>query len=132
MRITFARGGGFAAPLRPKVSGTINLGDNGSEVSSNSTYHRALAPEEVEQIRAGADPSELTRAERQVAANTSGAGDLDHYVITVTTKDGQTHEISLNMSGAPNEMKNVSPATSKFLTWVRNEVRKIQAHNRAQ
>src|SRR5262245_43206652 len=38
MRITFARGGGFAAPLRPKVSGTINLGDNGSEVSSNSTY----------------------------------------------------------------------------------------------
>src|SRR5262249_8717557 len=77
MRITFARGGGFAAPLRPKVSGIINLGDNGSEVSSNSTYRRTLAPEEVEQIRAGADPSELTRAERQVAANTSGAGDLD-------------------------------------------------------
>lgn len=134
MQITFQRGGGIGATLRPKVKGIIRLKDDASEVTSDSdsTYHRTLAPDEVDHIRAGADPTELTRAKQQVAANTAKSGDLDFYTISVTTKDGKTHTVDLNMSGTSAEMKNVSPAASKFLDWVRNEIRQIQAHGRGK
>jgi phosphohistidine phosphatase SixA len=133
VQITFVRSGGFAFPARKSVQGTIDLHDDHAEVSSDTAYHRVLSPDEAEQLRAGADPAELSKAAGQIAARTRGAADLDHYQIAVTTKDGKTHDISLNTSGASNELQDLPPAAAKFLRWVQQEAQKIQEHgDRAQ
>jgi broad specificity phosphatase PhoE len=133
VQITFVRSGGFAFPARNSVKGTIDLHDDQAEVSSEGAYHRVLTPDEAQQLRAGADPAELSKAAGQIAARTRGAADLDQYQITVTTKDGKTHDISLNTSGASNELQDVSPAAAKLVRWVQQEAQRIQEHrNRAQ
>jgi len=133
VQITFVRSGGFAFPARKAVTGTIDLHNDQGEVSSEAAYHRVLAPDEAEQLRAGADPAELSKAAGQIAARTRGAADLDHYQIAVTTKDGKTHDISLNTSGASNELQDLPPAAAKFLRWVQQEAQRIQQHrDRAQ
>ncbi len=133
VQITFTRSGGFAFPARKSVKGTIDLHDDRAEVSSDATYHRVLAPDEAEELRAGADPAELSKAAGQIAARTRGAADLDHYQIAITTKDGKTHDVSLNTSGASNELQDVSPAVAKLLRWVQQEAQRIQQYrNRAK
>ena len=127
MQITFARSGGFPGALR-NVKGTINLEHDAADISSGAAYHRVLSPDETEQLRAGADPSELFQAASQIAARTAGAADLDHYHITVKTKDGETHAVDLNTSGASNELQGVSPAVVKLLRWVQEESQRILAH----
>ena len=124
MEISFVRSGGFAGRIR-KVSGTIKLQDHGASVSSDSSaYHRALAPDEADQIRAGADPSTLLQAAKQLTTR-PGAADLDHYHITVKTKDGKSHDVDLNTSGSSKEMEGVSPAVVKLLRWLQEEAQKI-------
>src|SRR5262249_26704814 len=83
MKISFARSGGFPGALR-NVKGTINLENEQAEVSSDAAYHRTLTPDEAEQLRAGADPSELSQAVNQIASRTRRAADLEHYHISVT------------------------------------------------
>lgn len=131
VQITFVRSGGYAFPARKPVTGTIDLHDGQAEVSSDAAYHRVLAPDEAEQLRAGADPAELSKAAGQIASRTRGAADLDHYQITVTTKDGKTQDFSLNTSGASNELQDVSPAVAKLLRWMQQEAQKIQEHRNA-
>jgi hypothetical protein len=128
VQITFVRSGGFAFPARKPVKGMIDLHDDRGEVSSEAGYHRVLASDETEQLRDGADPAELSKAAGQIAARTRGAADLDHYQIAVTTKDGKVHDISLNTSGASNELQDVSPAVAKLLRWVQQEAQRIQEH----
>ena len=130
MQITFARSGGFPGAIR-NVKGTINLENDVADVRSGAAYHRVLAADEAEQLRAGADPSELSHAARQIATRTAGAADLDHYHITVKTKDGKTHDVDLNTSGASNELEGVSPAVVKLLRWLQEESQRILAHRAA-
>jgi hypothetical protein len=130
MRIDFVRSGGFGFPLRGAIRGTINLnnGDAGY-VSSDATYKRTLSADEVQQLRAGADPSELEKAATQIARNRSrGAADLDHYQITITTQDGKHHDVDLNTSLSSNELRGVSPAVVRLLRWIQEEVQRITAH----
>ena len=128
VQITFVRSGGFAGAARQPVRGTIELKDDQADVSAEGGYHRSLAPEETAQLRAGAaDPSALDKAKHQIGARTRGAGDLDNYLITVKTKDGKTHNVSLNTSGSSTELQDVSPAVAQLLRWLRDETKKIQA-----
>jgi hypothetical protein len=130
MQISFVRSGGFSGALRD-VRATIHLDTDPFYVSSDPAYHRVLAPHEAEQLRAGADLSELSHAAKQIALRTSRAADLDHYRLTVKTADGKTCDIDLNTSGASNELQGVSPAVVKLLGWLREESKKIVAHRRA-
>jgi hypothetical protein len=130
MQIDFVRSGGFGFPLRRAIKGTIKLKSDGAEVSSDATYHRTLSPDEAEQLRAGADPIELDKAATQIARNQrAGTADLDHYRITITTKDGKSHDVDLNTSLASNELRGVSPAVAKLLRWIQDEAQKIGTHS---
>jgi hypothetical protein len=130
MRIDFVRSGGFGFPLRRATRGTINLNNgDGGYVSSDATYKRTLSADEVQQLRAGADPSELEKAATQIARNRSrGAADLDHYQITITTQDGKHHDVEFNTSLSSNDLRGVSPAVVKLLRWIQEEAKKITAH----
>lgn len=128
VQITFVRSGGSAFPARRSVKATVDLHDDCAEVSSEAAYHRVLAADEAQQLRAGADPAELLKAAGQIAAQTRGAADMDQYQIAVRTEDGKTHDVTLSTSGASNELKGVSPAVAKLLRWVQNEAQRIQEH----
>jgi hypothetical protein len=130
MRIDFVRSGGFGFPLRKAIRGTITLNNgNGAYISSDVTYKRTLSTDEVQQLRAGADPSELDKAATQIARNRSrGAADLDHYQITITTQDGRHHDVDFNTSLSSNELRGVSPPVIKLLRWIQEEAKKITAH----
>jgi hypothetical protein len=85
MRIDFVRSGGFGFPLRKAVRGTITLNNgHGEYVSSDVTYKRAVSTDEVQQLRAGADPSELDKAATQIASNSILANNFtsDHYELS--------------------------------------------------
>jgi len=130
MQFTFSRSGGFAGAIR-NVQGTVSFKNDGAEVTSETSYHRALANDEIEQLRAGADPAQLTKAAAQIAARTKGSADLDRYHITVQTEDGKSHNVDLSTSGASNELQGVAPATLAFIRWMSDESKKIQAHRAA-
>lgn len=127
MQISFVRSGGFPGALR-NVKATINLKDDAPEVSSDAAYRRDLAADEAEQLRTGADPADLAKAARTIAARTSRSADLDHYHITVTTKDGKTHDVDFNTSGSSKELQDIPPAVVKLLRWLQEESQKILAH----
>jgi hypothetical protein len=127
MQIDFVKSGGFGFPLRKAIKATIKLKSDGAEVSSDAAYHRTLPLDEAEHLRVGADPLELDKAATQIARNQrAGAADLDHYHITITTKDGKSHDVTLNTSLASNELDGVSPAVVKFLRWIQDEAKKIR------
>jgi len=129
MQISFVRSGGLFYSARKAVKGTIHLKDDAAEVSSDAAYHRSLAPTEAEELRAGADPIELDKAAKQIASQRKGgAADLDDYQITITTQDGKSHQVHLNMSPDPKELQGVSPATANLLRWIQREADKIKAH----
>ena len=130
MQISFVRSGGFAGALRT-VRGTVNLKNDQPEITADAAYHRALAPDETQQLRAGADPAELCRAVEQIQKRTARSADLDHYHITVEAENGQKCDVDLNTSGSSNELEGVPPAVASFIRWVREESRKIQAHRAA-
>lgn len=127
MQITFVKSGGFPGALR-NVTATIELKEDQAEVTSDGGYRRVLTPDEAGRLRTGADPAELSRAARQIAARTAKSADLDHYQITVKTKDGKTTRVSLNTSLASNEVQGVSPAVVSFLRWLQEESQAILAH----
>ena len=58
MQIKFARSGGLAGMPGLSVEGTVDLGDQGAKVTSDSAkYQRELVPQEVEQLQSAADPT---------------------------------------------------------------------------
>ena len=137
MQISFARSGGLFYSARKAIKGTIRLQDGAADVSSDAAYHRAtyrraLAPGEAEELRTGADPVELEKASQQIASERKpGAADLDDYQITVTTQDGKSHQVHINLSPDPKELQGVSPATANLLRWIQHEADKIKAHGLA-
>lgn len=129
MQISFVRSGGFGYPLRKAIEGIINLKNDVAEVSSGAAYRRTLAPQEAEQLRTSVDPVELDKASKQIANNRKGgAADLDDYHITITTKDGQSHDVHLSMSPDSHELQGVSPAVANLLRWIQHEAQKIKTH----
>ncbi len=129
MQISFVRSGGLFYSARNAIKGTIDLKDDGADVSSDAAYHRALTPGEAEELRGGADPAELEKASQQIASQRpAGAADLDDYQITVTGKDGKSHEVHLNLSPDPKELQGVAPATANLLRWIQREADKMKAH----
>ena len=129
MQISFVRSGGLFYSARKAVKGTVHLKDEGAEVSSDTTYHRSLAPTEADELRSGADPAELDKASKQIAnQRKGGAADMDDYQITITTQDGKSHQVHLNLSPDPKELQGISPATADFLRWIQREADKIKAH----
>jgi hypothetical protein len=131
MEISFVKSGGFPGALRT-VRATVKLDVDPPYVSSDPAYHRVLTPHEVEQLRAGANPSELSHAASQIALRTRRAADLDHYHISIKTEDGRTYDTDLNTSGASNELQDVSPAVVQLLGWLREESQRILAHRLTQ
>jgi hypothetical protein len=130
MQISFVKSGGFAFFPKKTVKGTVTLKDDAAEVTSDAAYHRTLGRDETEALRTGADPSELQKAIAQITGNQkAGAADMDHYHITVTTKDGKSHDLDLNTSLSSNELRGVSPGVVKLLRWIQDEAQKIKAHN---
>ena len=127
MQITFARSGGFPGALR-NVKGTIQLENGQGVLTSDGSYRRDLTPAETSQIRAGADPEELAKAARKIAARTARSADLDHFEINVTTKDGKSRRISLNSSLSSNELQGVPPEVISFLRWLQEAAQAILTH----
>jgi hypothetical protein len=130
MKIDFVKSGGFAGALR-NVQGTIQLTDEGAEVTAPGGYHRELAPEESKDIRAAtANPAVLTQAAEAIQSRGRGAADMDQYQITVTTDDGKTHAVDLNTAGGP-ELQAASPGASNLIRWIRQESKNILSHRTA-
>ena len=129
MEISFVKSGGISPITR--VQGTIRLNDGTAAVTGDASYHRQLARDEVNFIQAGADPALLSQAATAIANKPRrGMGDVEHYLITIKTADGATHQVSLNSSGGDTE--GISPEAAKFLSWVRHESQSILTHKMQQ
>lgn len=129
MEISFVKSGGISPITR--VQGTIRLNDGAAEVTGDASYHRQLARDEINFIQAGADPTLLSQAATAIANKPRrGMGDVEHYLITIKTADGASHQISLNSSGGDTE--GIPPQAAKFLSWIRHESQSILTHKMQQ
>lgn len=129
MEISFVKSGGISPITR--VQGTIRLNDGAAEVTGDASYHRQLGGDETKFIQAGADPALLSQAATAIANKPGlGMGDVEHYLITIKTADGATHQVSLNSSGGDTE--GISPQAAKFLSWIRHESQSILSHKMHQ
>jgi phosphohistidine phosphatase SixA len=122
MEISFIKSGGLSPITR--VQGTIYVNNGTAEVTGDPAYRRQLARDETDLVRAGADPTLLSRA-ATVLANKQGRGaaDMENYLITIKTSDGNIHQVSLNFSGG--DVEGIPPPAAKFLSWLRKESRSI-------
>jgi hypothetical protein len=129
MEISFVKSGGISPITR--VQGTIRLNDGTAEVTGDASYHRQLARVVTYFIQAGADPALLSQAAAAIAKKPGkGMGDVEHYLITIKTADGATHQVSLNSSGGDTE--GMSAQAAKFLSWIRHESQSILNHKMQQ
>jgi len=124
MQIKFARSGGFAGAAT-NVSGTVELGGDGAQVKADS-YQRELSPHEAQQLRVAADPDKLARA-RQAAASPTQARDAYQYDVTLVTKDGKTHTLTLPGTD-PQALRSAAPEIADLAEWVEEETQKIWEH----
>jgi hypothetical protein len=116
MQIKFTRSGGFAGAAT-NVSGALQWTAGGVHVTSEgSAYRRDLPPSEARQLEAAANPSALTRAQRD-ASSALAASDAFQYDITVITRDGKSHPFTFSGVAAPSE--------GSLLAWVEQEAQKI-------
>jgi hypothetical protein len=122
MEISFVKSGGISPITR--VQGTIYLNDDTAKVTGDASYRRQLDRDETDSIRAGADPTLLSQAATAIANKPGrGTGDVEHYLITIKTTDGNIHHISLNSSGG--DTQGIPPQAAKFLSWLRHESQSI-------
>lgn len=123
MEISFVKSGGISPITR--VQGTIHVKDGTAEVTGDGSYHRQLSAEETNSIQAGANPALLAQAATAIANKPGrGMGDVEHYLITVTTGDGKSQQISLNSAGG-SDIQGIAPESAKFLSWLRHESQSI-------
>lgn len=127
MQIKFVRSGGFAGAAT-SVAGTVQFDEqHGAHVNGEATgYHRELAPQEAEQLRTAADPSALASASDAL----SGPGavrDGYQYDITVVTKDGKSHTLTLGEGGAE-QLPKLAPGAAYLRSWVQKEAQEIWSH----
>lgn len=128
MQIKFTRSGGLAGMPGLNVEGTIDLSDQGAKVTSESAkYRRELTPAEVEQLRKAADPEGMPRAKTALASRSTKIYDGYQYDITIGTKDGKSHNVTLNAAGSE-ELKQVAPGVGNLVEWIDNEAQKIKEH----
>jgi hypothetical protein len=129
MQIRFTRSGGLAGMPGLNVEGTVDLGDQGAKVTSESSkYRRELAPPEVEQLRGAADPEGMSRARTALASRSTKVYDGYQYDITVATKDGKSHKLTFNAAGGGTELNQVAPGLGNLVQWIDNEAQKIKEH----
>jgi hypothetical protein len=122
VEISFVRSGGFAGPAT-RIQAKVNLDKpDGQVVSEPSKYNRQLTASESERLRHAA--RELSSGTPSFSTASPGAvRDGYQYDITINTKDGKTHTVSLQQNApAPNT---VSP---DLVTWVQEEAERIWAH----
>ncbi len=112
MQIKFVRSGGFAGAAT-NVAGTVEFGEQGAQVHAEATdYHRELAPQEGEQLRADADPGALANA---AVPATGAVRDGYQYDIAVVTKDGKSHSLTLRQGDK----------ATRLGSWIQDEAEKI-------
>ena len=105
--------------MATRVEGSVKFEDRHGQVTSASGYSRDLDPEEVDKLRASAQPSALP-----ADAAAPGAGplrDAYQYDITVTTQDGKTRKMTAHGDHA-------TPEARELVDWVRQESDKIWRH----
>lgn len=126
MQIKFVRSGGFAGAAT-SVAGTVQFDEHGAHVNGEATgYHRELAPQEAEQLRTAADPSALANA--TAAISPPGAvRDGYQYDITVVTKDGKSHTLTLGEGGSE-QLRKMAPGAAHLGSWIQEEAQEIWSH----
>ena len=123
MKIEFRRTGGLS-PLT-NSGGIVNFLDNAASVVANDgKYQRELASDEIQQLRAAADPARLASPGSSQPAN-SQLRDGFQYSITITTGDGKRHSMTINTAGSSGELEKLSPSATQLLGWVEQESRSI-------
>lgn len=127
MEIKFVRSGGFAGPAT-SVRGVVQFTDQGAKVTSEpGNYARELQPEETGQLRAGANPASLSKAQSALQSGASQMPDGYQYDITLVTDDGKSQNFTVG-DGAAQRLEGVAPDTAKLVNWVQQEIQTIWAH----
>jgi hypothetical protein len=125
MQIKFTRSGGFAGAAT-NVSGTVELGDKSAQVKADG-YERDLSPQETQQLRNAADPAKLARAQLAIASSNSQARDAYQYDVTLVTKDGKQHNLTLPGTD-PQSLRSTAPEIAGLAEFVEGEAQKIWEH----
>jgi hypothetical protein len=126
MQIKFVRSGGFAGAAT-NVAGRVEFDEHGGKVDGDATdYHRELTPQEAERLRTDADPSALSSAKTALSAP-GAIRDGYQYDITVVTKDGKSHSLTLG-EGASDQLQAVAPGVADLRSWIQAEAQKIWSH----
>lgn len=113
VKIEFSRSGGFVAAPGMIIQGSVEFGDSGAHVTSDSgKYHRELTPQEAEQLRNSVNRNELP-------SKASSARDSFQYDAVITTNDGKTHRFTFGAGEAANEF---------LAKWIEQETQKMWEH----
>jgi hypothetical protein len=126
MKIKFVRSGGFAGTAT-NVAGTVEFDEHGGKVDGEATdYHRKLNPQEVERLRTDVDPGALAAAKGALSAP-GAVRDGYQYDITVVTKDGKSHALTLGEGGSE-QLQAVAPGVADLRSWIQEEAQKIWSY----
>jgi hypothetical protein len=126
MQIKFVRSGGFAGAAT-NVAGTVQFDEKGAHVNGEaSDYHREIPSQEAEQLRAAAEPAALSGAQA-AASKTNPVPDTYQFDITVVTKDGKSHNVTLGES-ALDQLQQIAPGAAHLGSWIQEEAQKIWNH----
>jgi hypothetical protein len=129
MKIKFVRSGGFAGAAT-NVAGTVEFDDHGGKVEGEAAgYHRELTPQEAERLRTDIEPGALAGAKGALSAP-DAVRDGYQYDITVVTKDGKSH--SLTLGEGSDQSQAVAPGMADLRSWIQEEAQKIWSHRVSQ
>jgi hypothetical protein len=116
MQIKFVRSGGFAGRAT-RVEGAVTFNPDGAIVTSDDgKYHRNLTLAEAEQLRTAAGAAiDAGKPEKPTPVR-----DAFSHLVTIVTKDGKTHQMTLDNSA--------NPKASSLSEWVQTESQQIWEH----
>lgn len=121
-QIKFARSGGFAGAAT-NVAGSVQFDAHHAYVDAEGfRYRRELAPEELKQLRAAADPGFFAAA--KAGLQPGSVRDGYQYEVTVITEDGASHPLTLG-EGDAERLKHSAPGAARLGSWVEKETATI-------
>jgi hypothetical protein len=131
MQIEFVRSGGFAGPAT-NVTGKVEFdGKSASVTSAGTAYRRELSSQEADLLSGSAEPSVLGKAKSALAAQ-SAAPDAFQFEITIVSKDGKRHAITVGAEGGSEKLKTAAPELAPLVSWVGQEVDRIWSYRLSQ
>jgi hypothetical protein len=122
VHLTFTRSGGAVAAPGMTVEASVAFGAAGAELTvTGDEYRRHLTAAEIAQLLKDVDVARFFQLRADLRASSPAGFDQYQYDISLETRDGKKHSVTIGGSQSPDELNAFAPGLGRLFGWIQRE-----------